>query len=72
MSGRPPRGATAALKRPAAGSDRSEEEGQSGMVRIFFSKGKERFMGHARHSADIEVRQVPHQRRRFGSAYVAA
>ena len=27
---RPPRGAQAALKRPAAGSDRSEQEGQSG------------------------------------------
>ncbi|PVE50645.1 hypothetical protein [Rhizobium rhizogenes] len=38
--GRPPRGATAALKRPAAGSDRSEQEGQSSTAR-YGSSGKE-------------------------------
>lgn len=64
--GRPPRGATAALKRPAAGSDRSEQEGQSSTARYLALAGRNRH-GQARHADDIEAGQVQQQRLRVRS-----
>lgn len=62
--GRPPRGATAALKRPAAGLDRSEQEGQSSTARYLAPAGRNR-RGQTRHADDIEAGQVQHQWLRF-------
>ncbi|MDH7809543.1 hypothetical protein P3T33_004703 [Rhizobium sp. AN67] len=62
--GRPPRGATAALKRPAAGLDRSEQEGQSSTARYLALAGRNR-RGQTRHADDIEAGQVQHQRLRL-------
>lgn len=62
--GRPQRGATAALKRPAAGLDRSEQEGQSSTARYLALAGRNR-RGQTRHADDIEAGQVQHQWLRF-------
>jgi hypothetical protein len=60
-----------ALKRPTAGSDRSEQGGQSGTGPMPIPNN-EKDRGRALNADDIEVRQLQHQRPRFGSAYVAA
>lgn len=62
--GRPPRGAQAALKRPAAGSDRSEQEGHSSTGPMPIpSNGKDPWP--SLHAGDVEARLVQRQHLRF-------